>query len=153
MMIRYSLALLALTVPGLAAAANELAVTSEISMEKVVPAGPGKTRTVLVKAKSGPPGSRLVFSTSYRNQSTQIIRGFTISGPRLADVRFDGLLTPGEVSVDGGKEWGALAVLKVKNADGTLRPAQNSDVTNVRLAVATAAPGATGALKYLVIVK
>lgn len=152
-MIKYLLALLALSAPGLAAAANELAVVNEISVEKIVPAGPGKTRVVLVPAKSGPPGSRLVFSTSYRNQSAQIIRGFTIAGPALSSVSFDGLLTPGEVSVDDGKTWGALTTLKVRAANGTVRPAQNIDVTNVRLSVAVATPGASGKLSYRVIVK
>lgn len=152
-MIKYLFALLALTAPGLASAANELAVVNEIFVERVVPAGPGKTRTVLVTAKSGPPGSKLVFSTSYRNQSTQVIRGFTIAGPALTNVVFDGLLTPGEVSIDGGKVFGQLATLKVRAANGTLRAAQNTDVTNVRLAVAVAAPGASGKLSYRVIVK
>jgi hypothetical protein len=151
--IKYLLALLALTAPGFALAANELAVVNEISVEKVVPASAGKTRTVLVPAKSGPPGSKLVFSTSYRNQSAQVIRGFTIAGPALTNVAFDGLLTPGEVSVDGGKSWGALTALKVRAANGAVRPAQNIDVTNVRLSVAVAAPGASGKLSYRVIVK
>jgi len=151
--IKYLFALLTLTAPSLALAANELAVVNEISVEKVVPAGSGKTRVVLVPAKSGPPGTKLVFSTTYRNQSTQVIRGFTIAGPALASVTFDGLLTPGEVSTDGGKTWGALTALKVRSANGVVRPAQNTDVTNVRLSVAVAAPGATGKLSYRVIVK
>lgn len=152
-MIKYLFALLALTAPSLALAANELAVVNEISVEKTVPAGAGKTRVVLVPAKSGPPGSRLVFSTSYRNQSAQVIRGFTIAGPALSNVSFDGLLTPGEVSIDGGKTWGTLMALKVRSSTGALRPAQNTDVTNVRLSVAVAAPGASGKLSYRVIVK
>jgi len=151
--IKYLFALLTLTAPSLALAANELAVVNEISVEKVVPAGAGKTRVVLVPAKSGPPGSKLVFSTSYRNQSAQVIRGFTIAGPALSNVIFDGLLTPGEVSTDGGKSWGVLTALKVRSAAGVMRPAQNTDVTNVRLSVAVAPPGATGKLSYRVIVK
>lgn len=153
-MIKYLIALLALTIPTLASAANEIAVVNEIFVEKSVPAGPGKTRTVLVPAKSGPPGSRLVFTTSYRNQSAVPIRGIILNGDALRNLVFDGLLTPGEVSVDGGKSWGALATLKVRNAAGTLRPAQNADVTHVRLVVpGVAAPGATGKLSYRVIVK
>jgi hypothetical protein len=152
--IKYLIALLVLTTPGLALAANEIAVVNEIAVEKVVPAGPGKTRTVLVAAKSGPPGSRLVFSTSWRNQSKLVIRGIVLNSPALANVVFDGLLTPGEVSVDGGKSWGALTTLKVRTANGTARPAQSADVTNVRLVVpGAAAPGSSGKLSYRVIVK
>ncbi len=152
-MIKYLIALLILTTPSLSSAANELAVVNEIFVERAVPAGPGKTRTVLVTAKSGPPGSKLVFSTSYKNQSKQVIRGFTIAGPALTNVVFDALLTPGDVSIDGGRSFGQLATLKVRAANGSLRPAQNTDVTNVRLAVAVAAPGSSGKLSYRVIVK
>lgn len=152
-MFKVFLALFALALPSLGRAAEPIAVANEIFVERVVPAEGGKTRTMLVKAKSGPPGSRLVFSTSYKNQSTQPIRGLVFAGPPLVSVVFDGLLGPGEVSVDGGKTWGALTALKVRNATGTLRPAQNADVTNVRLVVPVAAPGASGKLSYRVIVK
>jgi hypothetical protein len=152
--IKYLFALLALSAPQLAAAANEIAVVNEIFVEKVVPAGQGKTRTVLVAAKSGPPGSRLVFSTTYRNQSKMPIRGIVLNSPALDNLVFDGLLGPGDVSVDGGKTWGPLTTLKVRTANGTLRPAQNTDVTHVRLVVAgAAAPGSSGKLSYRVIVK
>jgi hypothetical protein len=152
--IKYLLALLALSAPQLAAAANEIAVVSEIALEKTVPAGPGKTRTVLVAAKSGPPGSKLVFSTTYRNQSKMPIRGIVLNSPALDNLVFDGLLGPGEVSIDGGKSWGALTTLKVRNANGTMRPAQNTDVNMVRLVVpGAAAPGQSGKLSYRVIVK
>jgi hypothetical protein len=152
--IKYLIALLALTAPGLTLAANEVAVVNEIFVEKTVPAAPGKTRAVLVAAKSGPPGSKLVFSTTYRNQSKLPIRGIVLNSPALDNLLFDGLLGPGEVSIDGGKTWGALTTLKVRTANGGVRPAQNVDVTHVRMVVpGVAGPGSSGKLSYRVIVK
>ena len=57
------------------------------------------------------------------------------------------------VSVDGGKTWGKLAALSVKDARGVARAAQAGDVTHVRWIVASIAPGAGGSLAYHAIVK
>ncbi len=154
-MIKALLALLALTIPAIAVAANEVSVVNEIFVEKTVPVSPGKSRTVLVSAKSGPPGTKLVFVTTYKNQSKLPIRGIVLNSPALSNLEFDGALTPGsEVSIDGAKSWGQLATLKVRTQAGTLRAAQNADVTHVRLVVAgVAAPGSSGKLSYRVIVK
>ena len=55
--------------------------------------------------------------------------------------------------VDGGKTWGKLAALTIKDAKGVARPAQATDVTHVRWTLATIAPGTEGAVAYHGIVK
>jgi hypothetical protein len=148
-------ALALITVPTIALAANEIAVVNEVFAERAVVAADGTRKPVLVKAKSGPPGSRLIFVTTYRNQSAVPIRGIILNSPRLDGVVFDGALSPGaQLSVDQGTTWGALTTLRVRAPNGTIRPAQNTDVTHVRLVVAgAAAPGSSGKMSFRVIVK
>lgn len=154
-MIRYFLALIALATPSLAFAADDMVVLNEIFVERTVPAPGGKTKVVLEKVKSGAPGAKLVFVMSYRNQGKGSITGFGLTDPIPSGVVFNGAITPGtEVSVNGGQSWGQLAALSVRSATGVVRPAQNEDVTHIRIIVRGAvAPGATGKLSFRAIVK
>ena len=93
------------------------------------------------------PGDKLVFTTGYTNGGKDAATDFVVTNPLPAPVRLtsaQGL----EVSVDGGKSFGALAALKASAADGTSRAAELGDVTHVRWRLASIAPGASGELKY-----
>ena len=154
-MLRIFIAFALMTAPTVALAAGEMAVVSEMFVEKTMPAPGGKTKTVLVVAKSGPPGTRLVFTHSYRNTTRTPLPNFGMTNPMPAGVEYLGSDDANAiVSVDGGKSWGALAALKVPGAAGVLRPARPEDVTHVRWKLAVPVPpGGTGKFSFRGIVK
>jgi hypothetical protein len=58
---------------------------------------------------------------------------FVVTNPLPAAVAFAGTSDGLEiVSVDGGVTWGTLGRLRVKRADGSLRPAERRDVTHIK---------------------
>ena len=107
----------------------------------------GQTRETLEEPTKVLPGDRLVFTTHYSNGGDKPITDFVVTNPLPAPVK---LTRAGdfEVSVDGGKTFGALAALKAAGADGKPRAAELGDVTHVRWRVASIAPGASGEVKY-----
>ncbi len=137
-----------MTMPSLAVAQNAVAVVSEMLVEKTVIEN-GKPKTVYAKQDSGPPGTRLMFTHSYRNTTAKPVANFGMTNPVPAGVAFLEADATASVSVDGGKSWGKLAALKVRNTDGTHRAAQAGDVTHVRWALAAPiAPGGSGRFSF-----
>lgn len=127
------LALLALLAPATAMAADNVSLTSKVFVERVKAGADGKSVTVREEPGVVTPGDRLVFVLSYRNSGAQPATGFTLTNPIPPSVDFVGSDdASASVSVDGGKNWGALASLKVVAADGTSRPAVAADVTHIR---------------------
>ena len=127
------LALLALFAPVAASAADNVSLTSKVFVERVKTGADGKPVTVREAPGVVVPGDRLAFVLTYRNVSAQPATGFTLTNPIPPSVAFAGTDDASAVvSVDGGKSWGALASLKVANADGTSRPAVAADVTHIR---------------------
>ena len=144
--------------PAMAAAAaapapGAMALHGEVKLETTTVVN-GIEKTVLATPKVVVPGNRLLFSTSYRNESATPVQNFVVTNPvpeGIAVAATDAASLT--VSADGGKTWGKLATLTVKDAKGVARPAQASDVTHVRWTLATIAPGAGGAVSYHAIVK
>lgn len=98
------------------------------------------------------PGDRLKFTTSYRNGTGQKADNFVITNPLPKAV----VLTEAgdfEVSVDGGKTFGALATRTVSRPEGGTRPATLADVEQVRWTIASIAPGASGEVTYFASVR
>jgi uncharacterized repeat protein (TIGR01451 family) len=127
------LALFALLAPVAASAADNVSLTSKVYVERVKPGADGKPVTVREEPGVVTPGDRLVFVLGYRNGGAQPATGFTLTNPIPPSVAFTGSDDASAVvSVDGGKSWGALASLKVVQADGTSRPAVAADVTHIR---------------------
>lgn len=93
------------------------------------------------------PGDRLVFTTRYTNGSDKPVDDFVVTNPLPMPVKL-AKVDSFEVSVDGGKTFGALPALKAAGADGKPRAAELGDVTHVRWRVASIAPGASGEVKY-----
>ena len=149
------LPLLALLAPATAFAANDVALTSTVFVEKSVPQAGGKTRVVLEEPHVVVPGDKLVFVLAYRNQGAKPATDFVVTNPLPGAVAFQG--TPDAaaiVSVDGGKSWGPLATLKLRKSDGTVRAAYPEDVTHVRWAMRTPIPvGAAGKLSFRGVVR
>jgi uncharacterized repeat protein (TIGR01451 family) len=134
--------------------ATPIALTGDVKRVKVVTDADGTERTELVEPATIVPGDRLVFGTDYANKGTEAVTNFTVTNPLPAAVRLAPDADPAlEVSVDGGKSFGALAALTVANPDGTTRPATHADVTHVRWVLASIAPGASGRLTYPAIIR
>jgi uncharacterized repeat protein (TIGR01451 family) len=142
---KFILFMLALLAPAAAMAAQDVSLSSEVFVEKIVKDAKGEPKTVRETPAVVTPGDRLVFVLSYKNQGAQPATGFTVTNPVPAAVAFTAAETGGsDVSVDGGKSWGQLAALAVKQADGTSRPAAPADVTHIRWNFAQPIAAASG---------
>ena len=130
---KFLLFMLALIAPAAAMAQQNVSLSSEVYVEKTVMDAKGEAKIVREKPEVVTPGDRLVFVLSYKNQGAQPATGFTVTNPVPAAVAFNAVEGAGsQVSVDGGKSWGALAALKVALPDGTSRAAAPADVTHIR---------------------
>lgn len=137
------------------AAANPVALSNSVFVERVSTDAKGNRKVVLEEPKVVTPGDRLVFVLNYRNASAKPAEKFVVTNPMPAAVQYaeagDGTA---QVSVDGGKSWGALAALQVADRDGTMRPARAEDVTHIRWAFNAPIPaGGSGKLMFRGIVK
>lgn len=150
-------AVLAMPAAPLAAqdAASPITFTADVMAEKTVTGADGKTRVELVEPTTIVPGDRLVFGTDYAHTGTEPVTNFSITNPLPEAVRLAPDADPAlDVSVDGGKTWGQLAVLTVTETDGTTtRRAAHADVTHVRWVLPTIAPGEKGRLTYPAIIR
>ena len=134
-------------------AVSAVSLAGDVKLEKLAMVG-GVEKVTLVEPKVVVPGNRLLFTTQYRNTSAAPVKNFVVTNPVPAAVSITGdAAASAQVSVDGGKTWGALAALTVAGSDGKRRAAQNTDVTHLRWTIPVIAPGASGALTYHAIVR
>jgi len=147
---RAAFAVALIAAPVAAFAASDVSIVSEMFVEKAITQPGGKTSVALVKQKSGPPGTKLVFTHSYRNGSTKPVANFSMVNPIPSGVEYTGSEDASAmVSVDGGKTYGPLAAARVTGSDGASRPARLEDVTHVRWLLKTPIPaGASGKLSF-----
>lgn len=148
------LALAALTFPGVALANGQVALTSDVFVEKQSMDATGRTKLVLEEPKLVVPGDKLVFVLKYQNKSSAPASNFVVTNPLPDAVTFQTALDEGAVvSVDGGRSWGNLAALKVKDGNA-LRNANASDVTHIRWTFTKPIPaGSAGKLMFRGIVR
>jgi uncharacterized repeat protein (TIGR01451 family) len=153
--IKHLLTLLALISPAAALAADAVSLSSDVFVERVKQEANGRSHVVREAPGVVTPGDKLVFVLGYRNGGAAPASGFVVTDPIPASVAFAGEESQGAlVSVDGGRSWGALAALRVANADGTRRPAASADVTHIRWAFAQPiAAGSSGQLSFKGVVK
>ena len=138
------------------AAASPITFTADVMAEKTVTGNDGKTRIEMVEPTTIVPGDRLVFSTDYAHTGNEPVTNFLITNPLPDAVRLAPDADPAlDVSVDGGKTWGKLAVLTVNEAGETTtrRPATPADVTHVRWVLPAIVPGERGRLTYPAIIR
>jgi uncharacterized repeat protein (TIGR01451 family) len=152
---RFLLTLLALLLPGAALAQSQVALTSNIFVERTTTGPNGAARTSLEAPGIVTPGDRLMFVLSYRNNAGSPATDFVVTNPIPESVSFVTSESAGSVlSIDGGRTWGPLSAFSVRNADGTSRPATPADVTHVRWRIAQPIPaGGSGELRFRGIVK
>lgn len=152
---RFLLFLLAFLLPVPALAQSQVALTSEVFVERATTDANGQQRTSLQAPGVVTPGDPLVFVLHYRNNAASPATDFVVTNPIPESVGYVRSESAGSVlSVDGGRTWGELASLSVHNADGASRPATAADVTHVRWRIAQAIPaGGQGELRFRGIVK
>jgi uncharacterized repeat protein (TIGR01451 family) len=152
---RFLLALYLLLVPGLALASSDVTLNSTVFVEKSVKDSSGKSRVVLEEPKVVLPGDKLIFVLSYQNKGSSAANNFVVTNPLSPAVAYQG--TPhatAEVSVDGGRNWGTLSTLQIRESDGNLRSARMEDVTHIRWPMRQPVPpGAKGRVSFRGIVR
>ena len=131
---------------GPAFAQGKVALQGDVKLVRQVTEN-GKTAEKLEEPSQVLPGDQLVFTTRYTNGGTEPATDFVVTNPLPGPVKL-AKVNGFEVSVDGGKTFGALAALKAAGTDGKTRPAELGDVTHVRWRLASIAPGASGEVKY-----
>lgn len=151
---KYFILFLGMLISSPAFAASGVSLVSEVFVERVVEKD-GKSVIELEAPKVVVPGDRLVIVLSYKNAGAQPATDFIVTNPIPQSVTYESAEGQGaQVSIDGGKNWGQLASLRVKQADGTDRAAVAADVTDIRWAFPDAIPaGQTGKLSFRGIVK
>lgn len=128
----------------------QVALENKVFVESFVTAKDGTMDRQLKPATTVVPGDRLVYVISYRNNGKKPSSDVVVTNPISPTVEFIGEETAGaEMSTDGGKTYGQLAQMRMRNPDGSQRAARRSDVTHLRWRIAEAvAPGASGQVSF-----
>ena len=137
-------AIVAMALPA-PAAANKVALSSAVFVEKDVVDSRGRRSIVLEPPEEVSRGDRLVFLLHYRTAGPSA--PFMVTNPLPDTVSYQG--SPDAraiVSVDGGRHWGVLGALQVRERDGSRRGARPEDVTHVRWTLRRA--GSSGKLMF-----
>lgn len=123
----------ALAIPGMAMAANNVTLSSDVFVERKVEKPNGMTAVMLEAPETVIPGDNLVFVVKYKNVGSMPATDFSVTNPLPKAVAFNGTSDGTEiVSIDGGKNWGALSTLTYTRENGEVRPALMSDVTHIK---------------------
>lgn len=121
--------------PATAHAAGNVQFASDVFVERFQPAPGGRTARILERAEQLRPGDRVIFVVNWSGRKGG---GFTVTNPLPRAIAFAGGADgTQEVSVDGGRTWGALEALTVRDAYGRMRQAHPEDVTHLRWRIPT----------------
>jgi len=138
--------------PVAAQAESPVRFASDLFVERFVPGAGGTMTRVLEPADRLKSGDRVIFVVNWKSDGA---RPFTFVNPVPGTIAFQRSAEDREdVSIDGGKTWGKLADLRVRDADGSIRHATPDDVTTLRwrVPVHMAAAGA-GQITYRGVVR
>ena len=139
---------------GFAQDRGALELTNDVFQQVETTAADGTVTTKLVPAAKVVPGDMVVYEIGYRNHGSETATNLAIDNPLARELVYvDASPEPTEVSVDGGDTFGQLQNLTVTGTDGSQRPAQLSDVTDLRWIVSSLAPGAHGNVSFRARVK
>ncbi|MCU0947526.1 MAG: hypothetical protein MUF47_04675 [Porphyrobacter sp.] len=149
-----AMALAAAAVPTAAQPASQVQLEGYVKRETIVIDARGERRIALVDPVTVVPGDLLVMGTRYSNAGDSVIENVVVSNPVPPAVRVAEVADPAQVvSVDGGQSFGSFADQTVRAADGTDRPATPDEITHFRWTIPAVAPGASGAVEFLVTVR
>lgn len=113
-----------------AQASGGVQFASDVFIERFQPAPGGRTARVLERADQLRPGDRVIFVVNWSGRKDA---GFTVTNPLPRTIAFAGATEETqEVSVDGGRTWGALEALSIRTGNGQTRRALPEDVTHLR---------------------
>lgn len=141
------------TISTLANAAG-LELKAEGFREVEVTDAAGKKSKQLQPVTGAVPGQEVVYVITYRNTGAKPAENVKVKNPVPKGLVYvpGSANAPGaqvDVSVDGGKQFGALEKLKVPGGDGKPRAATAADVTTVRwILAAPVKAGAEGKVSY-----
>ena len=133
-------------------AAEPVRFASNVFIERFMPALGGRTTRVLERAEHLRPGDNVIFVV---NWTAAHGREFVVTNTMPQTVTFQrSANSDQDVSVDGGRTWGRIDDMRVRESDGGLRMATPEDVTHLRWRVppALAARG-SGQITYRGIVR
>lgn len=139
-------------VPVTASAQEAVSLEGSVKVERTV-SEDGTVTTFLEDPATVVPGDRLLFVTNYQNKSVEIVEDFVVTNPLPSAITLAEESDAFDVSIDGGKTFGALSHFTVANAGMGARPASLADVTHVRWTLAALEPGAAGELRYYATVR
>jgi uncharacterized repeat protein (TIGR01451 family) len=134
--------------------AIELKTTAEVEVVEKNQQGEKTVTRVDVAKAIKTPGDTVVFTTVYSNTGAKPATDIVINNPvpehmSYLDKSAEGGNTRIDFSADNGKTFGAPDKLKIKNANGTVRPALGKDYTHIRWTVISPlASGGTGTVSY-----
>ena len=141
--------------PAVAQNENAVAVSSDVMVEHATVDANGRSQVTLEEPRVVVPGDKLVFVLRYQNNGAQPATNFVVTNPLPEAVAFQSATdSAASVSVDGGRTWGQLTELRVRDADGATRPARADEVTHIRWSFAQPIPaGQAGRLTFRGVVK
>ncbi len=145
-----SLAAAAMAAP--ACAQDDISLASEIFVERISHLGDGRMERRIEPASRLTRGDKVILMVEWRAPSAG--SSFSVSSPIPGTLAFQGAsLDHAEVSADGGRNWGKLGQLRIREGR-SMRLASPGDVTNLRWRVKgrEAARGA-GRITYSAIVR
>lgn len=132
-MLRGGLVLLALVAPVAALAADNVRTSASVFVEREFAQPNGERRIRLEPVQQVKPGENLIYIVEYRNTGSAPVQGFTVTNPLPRTIRLAQTSDSSEqVSIDGGRSWGQLSVLRVYQPRVGWRPAYPDDVTHLR---------------------
>jgi uncharacterized repeat protein (TIGR01451 family) len=152
---KYLIAFLALIAPASAVLGNQVALDSEVFVERSEEQADGSVTVTLEEPTRVVPGDNLLFVLTYENTGAEAAENFVVTNPMPEAVVFVEEIDGGaRYSVDGGTVFGALAELRIASEDGVERNAQPADVTHIRWTLTEPIPaGASGQLKFRGVVR
>ena len=152
---KYLIAFLALIAPANAVLGNQVALDSDVFVERNEEQADGTVTVTLEEPTRVVPGDNLLFVLTYENTGAEAAENFVVTNPMPEAVVFVEEVDGGAVySVDGGTVFGALSELRVAGEGGVERDAQPADVTHIRWTLTEPIPaGASGQLKFRGVVR
>lgn len=146
------LASLSALIAGSAAAQDKpVALESKVQLMRAAENG-GQPQ--LLEPENVVPGDTLLFTTSFHNEGAAAVTDFVVVNPVAASLQLtEEPAGQTDVSVDGGKTWGALSQLRVVEIEGQERPATAKDITHLRWKFARIQPGETGRVQFVALVR
>ena len=141
----------ALLAGSAAAQGKPVALESKVQLMRAAEDG-GQPQ--LLEPENVVPGDTLLFTTNFHNEGTAVVTDFVVVNPVATSLQLTSEAAgQTDVSVDGGKTWGALSQLKVIDSEGEERTATIKDITHLRWKFVQIQPGETGRVQFVAAVR